>query len=276
LRRALDDIRDAASKAIEDGAHPRDLRPRVTRNLAPIPSLLAVRRPPPPGAARTRTQVGCRRDRRRPRGAPHRAADRLRRRGHPYIAFESIEDMLNAGRWAAWTARRRCRTTSGRRQGRAEGDVEDGHLDGVLLPARRSSRPSACRRPCSTVLHRADLPGRRHRPRRIAADVATRHQLAYLDRPDERAHRELEVGGEYQWRREANTTCSPRHRVQLQHSTRTGSTHVQGVHRARRRPERADGLAARPAEFKTRRPGRQPSTRWSRPARSSSVSPPAR
>ncbi|OOK76315.1 glutamate synthase central domain protein [Mycobacterium kansasii] len=36
----------------------------------------------------------------------------------------------------------------------------------------------------------------------IAADVASRHSLAYLDRPDERAHRELEVGGEYQWRRE--------------------------------------------------------------------------
>src|SRR5215470_216108 len=34
----------------------------------------------------------------------------------------------------------------------------------------------------------------------IADDVARRHSLAFLDRPDEWAHRELEVGGEYQWR----------------------------------------------------------------------------
>ncbi len=36
----------------------------------------------------------------------------------------------------------------------------------------------------------------------LAAEVAARHRLANLDRPTERAHRELEVGGEYQWRRE--------------------------------------------------------------------------
>ena len=36
----------------------------------------------------------------------------------------------------------------------------------------------------------------------IAAECAARHQLAYPDRPAARAHRELEVGGDYQWRRE--------------------------------------------------------------------------
>ncbi len=57
----------------------------------------------------------------------------------------------------------------------------------------------------------------------IAADVATRHQLAYLDRPDERAHRELEVGGEYQWRREGEYHLfNPDTVFKLQHSTRTG------------------------------------------------------
>jgi glutamate synthase (NADPH/NADH) large chain len=57
----------------------------------------------------------------------------------------------------------------------------------------------------------------------IAADVATRHNLAYLDRPDERAHRELEVGGEYQWRREGEYHLfNPETVFKLQHATRTG------------------------------------------------------
>ena len=57
----------------------------------------------------------------------------------------------------------------------------------------------------------------------IADDVAARHALAYLDRPDERAHRELEVGGEYQWRREGEYHLfNPDTVFKLQHSTRTG------------------------------------------------------
>ena len=61
----------------------------------------------------------------------------------------------------------------------------------------------------------------------IAADVAARHELAYLDRPDERAHRELEVGGEYQWRREGEYHLfNPDTVFKLQHSTRTGQYSV--------------------------------------------------
>src|SRR4029078_1086390 len=57
----------------------------------------------------------------------------------------------------------------------------------------------------------------------IAGDVATRHALAYLDRPEEWAHRELEVGGEYQWRREGEYHLfNPDTVFKLQHSTRTG------------------------------------------------------
>ena len=57
----------------------------------------------------------------------------------------------------------------------------------------------------------------------IAADVDARHQLAYLDRPDERAHRELEVGGDYQWRREGEYHLfNPETVFKLQHATRTG------------------------------------------------------
>ncbi|MGH3264090.1 MAG: FMN-binding glutamate synthase family protein, partial [Trebonia sp.] len=57
----------------------------------------------------------------------------------------------------------------------------------------------------------------------IAADVTARHKLAYLDRSDERAHRELEVGGDYQWRREGEYHLfNPDTVFKLQHSTRTG------------------------------------------------------
>ncbi|RZK93453.1 MAG: glutamate synthase subunit alpha, partial [Rhodococcus sp. (in: high G+C Gram-positive bacteria)] len=61
----------------------------------------------------------------------------------------------------------------------------------------------------------------------IAADVAVRHASAYLDRPEERAHRELEVGGEYQWRREGEYHLfNPDTVFKLQHSTRTGQYEV--------------------------------------------------
>src|SRR6185503_10140792 len=57
----------------------------------------------------------------------------------------------------------------------------------------------------------------------IADDVAARHALAYLDRPDEWAHRELPVGGEYQWRREGEYHLfNPDTVFKLQHSTRAG------------------------------------------------------
>lgn len=57
----------------------------------------------------------------------------------------------------------------------------------------------------------------------IAADVAARHRMAFLDRPSEHAHRELEVGGEYQWRREGEYHLfNPDTVFKLQHATRTG------------------------------------------------------
>jgi glutamate synthase (NADPH/NADH) large chain len=55
----------------------------------------------------------------------------------------------------------------------------------------------------------------------IAEEVAARHRLAHLDRPAERAHRELEVGGEYQWRREGEVHLfNPKTVFKLQHATR--------------------------------------------------------
>ena len=112
----------------------------------------------------------------------------------------------------------------------------------------------------------------------IADDVAARHALAYLDRPDEWAHRELEVGGEYQWRREGEYHLfNPDTVFKLQHSTRTGQysifkEYTQLVDDQSEQMASLRGLL----KFKTACARRCRSTRSSRPPRSSSGSPPAR
>src|SRR5664280_2850159 len=56
----------------------------------------------------------------------------------------------------------------------------------------------------------------------LADEVATRHRMSHLDRPSELAHREREVGGEYQWRREGEVHLfNPKTVFKLQHATRT-------------------------------------------------------
>ena len=56
----------------------------------------------------------------------------------------------------------------------------------------------------------------------IAAEVVARHARAYPRNPSERAHRGLEVGGEYQWRREGELHLfNPETVFKLQHATRT-------------------------------------------------------
>lgn len=57
----------------------------------------------------------------------------------------------------------------------------------------------------------------------IAHEVATRHATAHPKRPDLRAHRKLELGGEYQWRREGEYHLfNPETVYRLQHATRAG------------------------------------------------------
>lgn len=56
----------------------------------------------------------------------------------------------------------------------------------------------------------------------IAAEVAARHKMANPTRPEERAHRRLELGGEYQWRREGEAHLfNPETVYKLQHATRS-------------------------------------------------------
>jgi len=57
----------------------------------------------------------------------------------------------------------------------------------------------------------------------LATEVAVRHSLAFPDNPEDRAHRTLEVGGEYQWRREGEYHLfNPETVFRLQHATREG------------------------------------------------------
>ena len=57
----------------------------------------------------------------------------------------------------------------------------------------------------------------------IARVVASRHATAHPKRPDLRAHRRIELGGEYQWRREGEFHLfNPDTVYRLQHSTRAG------------------------------------------------------
>ena len=61
----------------------------------------------------------------------------------------------------------------------------------------------------------------------VAAAVSARHALAYPVEPSSRAHRELEVGGEYQWRREGEFHLfNPETVFRLQHATRTGKYEI--------------------------------------------------
>jgi glutamate synthase (NADPH) large chain len=57
----------------------------------------------------------------------------------------------------------------------------------------------------------------------VAAEVAARHQVAFTPNPAERAHRDLDLGGEYQWRREGEVHLfNPATVFKLQHAAREG------------------------------------------------------
>ncbi|MGH3026221.1 MAG: glutamate synthase central domain-containing protein, partial [Gaiellaceae bacterium] len=57
----------------------------------------------------------------------------------------------------------------------------------------------------------------------LAAEAASRHHLAFIEREAELDHREIEIGGEYQWRREGEYHLfNPKTVFKLQHATRSG------------------------------------------------------
>lgn len=68
----------------------------------------------------------------------------------------------------------------------------------------------------------------------IAAEVAARHRAAYPDDPAALAHKRLETGGEYRWRRgEEPHLFDPQTIYKLQHATRTGRREIFAEYTAR-------------------------------------------
>ena len=229
----------------------------------------------------TRMQAGLvARDRRAARGAPRRAADRLRRgRGQP---VPGVRVARRAGRPRARSRRRRTsrrpsRTSSRHREGPAQDrSPRWGSRRSRATTARRSSRRSGSKPRSSTATSRHAVADRRRRPRRARARDAATSTLA----PTRDAHEALlPSAASTPGAATASTTCGTRRRSRCSSrrcataarsptpSTRGSST------RTRRGAATLRGLlrVPRAAEHERSR-----STRSSRRGRSSRASRPAR
>src|SRR4051794_6182643 len=228
LREALDEICRRVSEAIADGAKIVVLSDRFsTADLAPIPSLLLtsavhhhlIRE-------KSRTRVGLIVETGEAREVHHMALLVGYGAGaiNPYLAFESIEDMVHEG------------VIEGITVGKAVKNYIKAAGKGVLKVMSKMGISTVASYTGAQVFEAIGLAhdlvdryftGTVSRLGGVgldvlAAEAAARHRIAYPDRPEERAHRELEVGGEYQWRREGEYHLfNPDTVFRLQHSTRT-------------------------------------------------------
>ncbi|GGC64313.1 glutamate synthase large subunit [Hoyosella rhizosphaerae] len=233
LRKAIAEMRRQASDAIEGGARIIVLSDRNSNEYyAPIPALLMtsaihhhlVRE-------KTRTKVGLIVETGDAREVHHMAL--LVGYGaaaiNPYMAFETIEDLVERGQ------------LGGIEFDKAVANYIKAAGKGVLKVMSKmgistlSSYTGAQLFDCIGVSQETldeYFTGTRCAIEgigldEIANDVRRRHEIAYLDRPEELAHRELEIGGEYQWRREGEYHLfNPETVFKLQHATRTGQYKV--------------------------------------------------
>ena len=226
----LDEICAEVSEAIAGGARVIVLSDRhSTAELAPIPSLLLT------GAVhhhlvreKARTQVGLLVEAGDVREVHHVAV--LIGYGaaavNPYLAMESVEDLARDGYYVKVepeVAVKNLIRALGK--GVLEGDVQDGRLHGGVVhrgPDLRGGRPLPGRR--RPLLHRHDVQARRRRARHDrAARWPCGTRSAYPRGGIVSSHRELAIGGEYQWRREGEPHLfDPETVFRLQHATRAG------------------------------------------------------
>jgi glutamate synthase (NADPH) large chain len=228
LRHAIDDVRRRVSAAIAEGANLIVLSDRnATADWAPIPSLLIT-------AAvhhhlvreKTRTKVGLVIETGDAREVHHMAL--LIGYGaaavNPYLALDSIDDMISEGLLEGVSPRQ------------ARRNYVKAACKGVLKVMSKMGISTVASYTGAQVFEAIGLDGAlideyfTGTASRIggvglsvlAAEVATRHRQAHEARPTERAHRELEVGGEYQWRREGEFHLfNPKTVFKLQHATRS-------------------------------------------------------
>ncbi len=228
LRRRLDELCAAAADAVRDGARIVVLCDRnSTAELAPIPSLLAtsavhhhlVRE-------RLRSRAGIIVETGEAREVHHMAllvgygASAI----NPYLAFETLEDLCDRG------------LLEGVGTNQAVANYLKAASKGVLKVMSKMGISTVASYTGAQVFEALGLSqelvdtyftGTTSKLGgigldEIATEVAQRHRRAYLDRPTERAHRELEGGGEYQWRREGEIHLfNPKTVFKLQHGTRS-------------------------------------------------------
>ncbi|WP_137875222.1 glutamate synthase large subunit [Rhodococcus sp. Q] len=229
LRAALDSIRFQVSEAIAGGARIIVLTDRNSNEtFAPIPSLLLtsavhhhlVRE-------RSRTKVGLIVEAGDAREVHHMAT--LIGFGaaavNPYMAFESIEDMIESGQLTDITYDK---GVANYIKAAGKGVLKVMSKMGISTLASYTGAQLFQVIGLSQELIDEYFTGLRSQLGgigldEIAAEVKVRHEAAYLPRKEERAHRELEVGGEYQWRREGEYHLfNPDTVFKLQHATRTG------------------------------------------------------
>ena len=231
LARALEAIRSQVSKAIDDGARIVVLSDRNTDEVyAPIPSLLltsAVHH----HLVRTkqRTQVGLIVEAGDAREVHHMALLIGYGAGavNPYLAFESIEDMIREdlhglGGLDPDTTIHTYIKAAGKGvlkvMSKMGVSTVASYTGAQIFEAIGLGRELVDEYFAGTVsrIGGIDLDG-------VAREVAARHTAAHPRRPQERAHRKLELGGEYQWRREGEVHLfNPDTVYRLQHSTRSG------------------------------------------------------
>ncbi|MEO7557094.1 MAG: glutamate synthase large subunit, partial [Acidimicrobiales bacterium] len=228
LRRAIDEVRTKVSAAIADGAKLIILSDRhSSEELAPIPALLLV------SAVhhhlireKTRTQVGLVIETGEAREIHHMALLLGYGAGaiNPYLAYESIDDMIDSGQLA------------GVAKGQAHRNYTKACGKGVLKVMSKMGISTVASYTGAQVFEAIGLSpevideyftGTTSKLGGVGLDVlaeevAQRHRYAHLDRPEEVAHRDLWAGGEYQWRREGeHHLFNPQTVFKLQHATRS-------------------------------------------------------
>jgi glutamate synthase (NADPH/NADH) large chain len=229
LREALDRVRSEASLAIEQGKRVLVLSDRDSdEEWAPIPSLLLtsavhhhlIRE-------KTRTMVGLVVEAGDAREVHHMALLTGYGAGaiNPYLAFESIEDLIRQGLYGLTGVDPKLAI---KQYIKAAGK-------GVLKVMSKMGISTIASYRGAQVFEAIGLDhdlvdeyftGTVSRLGgigldEIAEESARRHAIAYPDRPEERAHRDLELGGEYQWRREGEYHLfNPQTVFKLQHATR--------------------------------------------------------
>ena len=229
MRTAIEDIQAKVSEAIADGAKIIVLSDRYSNTEnAPIPSLLLT------GAVhhhlvrnRTRTEVGLIVECGDAREVHHMALLLGYGAGaiNPYLAIESIEDLIEEGAITEVDSKTAVRNYI---KACSKGVLKIMSKMGISTVASYTgAQVFECVGLSNEViddyftdttskLGGVDL-------NVLAEEVALRHRFAYLDNPEEVAHRDLWAGGEYQWRREGEFHLfNPETEYRLQHSTRTG------------------------------------------------------